>query len=224
MIMSIGIYKITSPSGKIYIGQSINVEIRKNQYKNFKSNKTNIGPKLYNSLQKYGFEKHQFEIIEECSLEQLNEREMYWGQYYNVLNESGLNLKIGESKGLCSEETKKKMSVAHKGNKKRLGCKMSDYSKSLIRIKNSKPKPKGFMSEEHKQKISQNSKGTIRNKNKTYRAKPIYQYDLQGNLLNEFQSAQEAGRYLGKSGNSIADCAAGRQKTAYGFIWEYKLQ
>jgi hypothetical protein len=52
--------------------------------------------------------------------------------------------------------------------------------------------------------------------------KIILQYDLQSNLLNEYQSAQEAGRCLGKSGNSIADCASGRQSTAYGFIWKYK--
>jgi predicted GIY-YIG superfamily endonuclease len=52
--------------------------------------------------------------------------------------------------------------------------------------------------------------------------KYILQYDLQDNLLNEYQSAQDAGRYLGKSGNSIADCAAGRQKTAYGYKWKYK--
>jgi hypothetical protein len=64
----------------------------------------------------------------------------------------------------------------------------------------------------------------LRGKSKNYLShyKLILQYDLQNNLLNEYQSAQEAGRCLGKSGNSIADCAAGRQKTAYGFIWKYK--
>ena len=52
--------------------------------------------------------------------------------------------------------------------------------------------------------------------------KPIFQYDLQDNFLNEYQSAQEAGRCLNKSGHSIADCASGRQKTAYGYKWKYK--
>lgn len=60
-------------------------------------------------------------------------------------------------------------------------------------------------------------------KNYLSKHKPILQYDLQDNLLNEYQSAQEAGKYLNKSGNSIADCAAGRQKTAYGFKWKYKF-
>ena len=85
------------------------------------------------------------------------------------------------------------------------------------------------------EKISKANKGRIiiwadkignahRGKPKNYLShyKPILQYDSQGNLINEYQSAQDAGRYLGKSGNSIADCASGRQKTAYGYKWKYK--
>lgn len=45
----IGIYKITSPSGKIYIGQSINIEKRWEKYQKYIENiKNQI--KLYNSL------------------------------------------------------------------------------------------------------------------------------------------------------------------------------
>ena len=50
----------------------------------------------------------------------------------------------------------------------------------------------------------------------------ITQYDLNMNIINEYKSANEAGRNINKSGNQIADCAAGRQKTAFGFIWKYK--
>jgi hypothetical protein len=46
----IGIYQIISPSGKIYIGQSINIEQRKLQY--LRLNRSCIGPKLYNSIKK----------------------------------------------------------------------------------------------------------------------------------------------------------------------------
>ena len=52
--------------------------------------------------------------------------------------------------------------------------------------------------------------------------KIILQYDNNNNLINQYNSATEAGKALNKSGNSIADCAAGRQKTAYGFTWKYK--
>lgn len=52
--------------------------------------------------------------------------------------------------------------------------------------------------------------------------KIIMQLDLEGNFIKEWHSATEAGKGLNKSGNSIADCASGRQKTAYGFKWKYK--
>ena len=47
----IGIYKITSPSGKIYIGQSKDIEKRFKAYKNLKCKGQ---PYIYRSLLKYG--------------------------------------------------------------------------------------------------------------------------------------------------------------------------
>ena len=106
----IGIYKITSPTDKIYIGQSTNINNRKYYYSSIKCDKQ---PKLYNSLLKYGWEQHIFEIVEECNLEQLNDKEIYWGMYYNVLGEDGLNLRLGDANGVCSEETKQKIGLTN---------------------------------------------------------------------------------------------------------------
>ena len=50
-----GIYKITSPSGGIYIGQSNDVIRRKWEYASIKCCDQ---PRLYNSLKKYGWNKH----------------------------------------------------------------------------------------------------------------------------------------------------------------------
>lgn len=84
-----GIYKITSPSNRIYIGQSRSIRQRFNSYKsNQKSNKLQI--KLFNSFQKYGVENHIFEIVEECSILQLNIRERFWQDFYDCLK-NGLN-------------------------------------------------------------------------------------------------------------------------------------
>jgi group I intron endonuclease len=74
----IGIYKITSLTNKVYIGQSVNIFKRKNSYK--KCNKNTIGYKIYNSINKHGWENHKHEIIEECTIEQLNEKETYYKQ------------------------------------------------------------------------------------------------------------------------------------------------
>ena len=58
-----GIYKITSPSGKVYIGQSIDIERRFRHYKRMVC-KDQV--KVYNSFLKYGVDAHIFEILELC--------------------------------------------------------------------------------------------------------------------------------------------------------------
>lgn len=107
----VGIYKITNPKGKIYIGQSIHINKRWDQYK---YNITSQQTKLYNSLKKYGYENHIFEIIEECSLEFLNEKEVYWKRYYlNLVNNKWSKVLFHDlydlGGGPKSKETIKKM-------------------------------------------------------------------------------------------------------------------
>jgi group I intron endonuclease len=112
----IGIYKITSPSNKVYIGQGVNIERRFKEYKRLDCKGQTI---LYNSLKKHGAENHTFEIIEECNVEDLNCRERFWQDEFDVLN-GGLNCVLTESKDrsrVMSDETKKKISEAHKGKK-----------------------------------------------------------------------------------------------------------
>ena len=92
----IGIYKITSPSGKIYIGQSIDIKKRWKRYANLSG--VEGQRRLYRSLKKYGFDNHNFEILIECDFEQLNELERYYQDIYNVLGENGLNCVLTESK------------------------------------------------------------------------------------------------------------------------------
>ena len=112
----IGIYKITSPSGRVYIGQSINLLRRETSYSKLQDCKHQT--RLYNSLVKYGFTTHIFEVIEQCTTEQLNERERHWQDFYDVLSENGLNCKLtktGDRSGHFSEESKQKNSNTNKG-------------------------------------------------------------------------------------------------------------
>ena len=104
----VGIYKIINPNGKIYIGQSINIEQRWN--KDYKTLRCKTQPKLYNSLKKYGPENHKFEIIEECNIEQLLERETSWKIFYKVLEIPSLCCKTDGRFGNLSQETKDKIS------------------------------------------------------------------------------------------------------------------
>jgi len=113
----IGIYKITSPSGRIYIGQSVDIDTRWIYYRNLTCKSQ---PKIYNSLKKYGAENHIFEIIEECGLEELNNKEGYWQDFYNSIHE-GLNCRrqsIDGDTGYDCQETKDKRRDALLGRKR----------------------------------------------------------------------------------------------------------
>jgi group I intron endonuclease len=61
----IGIYKIISPTNKIYIGQSIDIEKRWISYK--QNNNYQCQTRLKKSIEKYGIDQHQFIILEECT-------------------------------------------------------------------------------------------------------------------------------------------------------------
>lgn len=155
----VGIYKIINPKGKTYIGQSINIHKRLKVYNHL--NKVGIGPKLYNSLVKYGFDNHISEIIEECCIEQLNEREIYWKQHeLNKVDNDFSKVLFCElydkSGGPRNEITKQKISQKKLGQKhlEKTKCKISEAKKGKPSHRKGKK-----MSEESKQKISENNKG-----------------------------------------------------------------
>lgn len=90
----IGIYKITKKdNGKSYIGQSVDVSSRISQHKWKHDNSSPID----NAIAKNGHEAYTFEIIEECTLEELEEREKYWIAYYNTYKGFGYNCNEGGS-------------------------------------------------------------------------------------------------------------------------------
>lgn len=78
----IGIYKITCLSNnKVYIGSSSNIEMRWHRHRsNLKLNKSN--PNLQNSFNKYGLQNIKFEVIEECDISVLIEREQHYANEY----------------------------------------------------------------------------------------------------------------------------------------------
>ena len=90
----IGIYCITNLiNGKKYIGQSRNIEKRWKKHRrsiNSKNNKTY----LHNAFCKYGLDNFSFEVLEECKVEDLNEKEIYWISFYDTYK-NGYNLTLG---------------------------------------------------------------------------------------------------------------------------------
>lgn len=156
----IGIYKITSPSGRIYVGQSIDILTRWSSYIRWEG--ARLQPKLKRSFKKYGVDNHKFEIIEECVLDLLNERERYWQDHYDVLGKKGLNCvltKTDSKSGKMSKETILKKSLAVRGEKHpNWGKKLSP--ETCIKI--SEGQKGKTISEEHRKKISYANKGKPR--------------------------------------------------------------
>ena len=112
-----GIYKITSPTGRVYIGQSVDIKRRIRVYRYPEQAKSQR--KLYDSLNKYGYEKHKFEIVMQCDIEKLDEMEIFYIDAYNTFNtKHGLNCNHGGlSQAIHSEETKRRRSESNKGRK-----------------------------------------------------------------------------------------------------------
>ena len=90
----IGIYKITNLiNGKSYIGQSVNIQKRFNAHKSvaFNPNDKNYDYPLYCAIRKYGLENFTFEVLEECDISELNDKEVYYISKYNTHSKLGYN-------------------------------------------------------------------------------------------------------------------------------------
>lgn len=55
-------------------------------------------------------------------------------------------------------------------------------------------------------------------------SKIIYQYDINGNFIKKWFCQRDIQRELGFNEKCISNCAVGRQKTAYGYIWKQELK
>lgn len=163
--MTIGIYMIKNKiNNKMYIGKSKNIEYRfYNGHRKFLIKNNHANKHLQRSWNKYGEENFEFSIIEKCKEDCLNEREIYWINYYNSSNmEYGYNKTLGGDGGTFNEEIRKKMSISRKGripwNK---GIPLSDEHKLKLSILGS-GEGNPFYGKQHtietKQKISNSRK------------------------------------------------------------------
>jgi len=131
------IYKITNPKEAFYIGQTQNIKTREKRYKAALCKQQR---RIYNSIKKYGWDTHTFEVIQEleCTREDIHNLEIYYinlfQSFYGDNPEYGLNLTRGGKgiqglkwentphefkkervKRIVSDETRKKQSEARKG-------------------------------------------------------------------------------------------------------------
>ena len=86
-----GIYKITDlTTGKSYIGQSVDIKERFRQHIKSALTYGKATNKLYQTMQKSGIYNFIFEVLEEVPRDKLNEREIYWIEFYKT-KDLGLN-------------------------------------------------------------------------------------------------------------------------------------
>ena len=201
-----------NPKGFVYVGQSVNIERRFNQYKKMSNCKEQR--LLFNSFKKYGTDAHTFEVLEYCESKNLNKREQYYIDFFNALDRNfGLNIRNAGSNGKHSEGTKKKISEANKGKKR--------TKEQRIKISEAKKKnPTKFWlgkirSLEDVEKFKKSHLGKV-NSNK-----PIIQYDKNMNELNRFDGATDASRKLNISRSSIKNNLRKYCKTCNGSIFKY---
>ena len=149
-----GIYKITSPSGKVYIGQSRHVLLRWRDHKRDKKAKS----KLFYSLRKHGADAHVFKIIHQLpsDIDQiiLDNYEQLYMDLHSSCNVNLLNLRQAGSRGKLSEEAKAKLSKSLKGKtpwNKGIKTNHTPWNKGTVGVVK--------FSDETKRKISEANKG-----------------------------------------------------------------
>ena len=234
------IYKITSKEGKVYVGSTKDVKARERYYR---GGRCKGQRKLFFSIQKYGWNSHTFQIIEECDNSLQFIRERHWQDFYDVLGPKGLNCVLVGTDELPhshSQDTKNRMSESRKGIKKseEWQCKITvaitgkpksaDHKQKIsmtkkgiteseeTRKKKSLARIGKKHSEETKQKIRQASAG------KTLPGKSLTQYNLDGTLVRQWKHVEEVFLELGYSKSYIRDASRGAYgHIAFKQIWKY---
>lgn len=192
------VYIHTSPSGKKYVGQtgtSLKHRWRDGAgylYKN--KNGEYKQPAFAHAIIKYGWDNFSHEVVaSNLTKEEADNFEKLLIEKLNTVNaKNGYNCNSGGSNGSPSEQTKRKMSEALKGEKHFM------YGK--------------HHNDETKKKISESHKAIGRK---------IVQYDLNGNIIKIWNCIVDASNELSVDKSAIWRCCNGKSKTSCGFIWKY---
>ena len=201
------VYVHTSPSGKMYVGQTGKLpEERwgKGGKHYLKKNKGGeyVQRTFAHAISKYRWDNFSHEIIaSNLTKEESDNFEKVLIKKLNTMDSNyGYNIREGGSHGGLSEESRKKLSELNKGKRH---------------------------SKETRKKISESNKGRAlsdkaRKAFEEFRKRSkIVQYSLQGEFIKTWDSISEAGRELNIDISSIAKCCKGIHRYSGGYIWKY---
>lgn len=215
----IGIYKITNKiNNKSYIGQTHDIEKRfqDHRVRPFNSKSKDYNSVFYQAIRKYGIDNFSFEILEECATEELDEKEIYWINFYNTYigweNSNGYNMTIG-GYGIRKITQERVLELWREGlSQKEIAKIFSADSYTIHRyLCNGKVPEQEIIKRSYE-----------------YKSRKVNQYSLEGVLLNTFPSISAAVKSIktvfpkAKTADICYACDSNKpHTTAYGYIWKY---
>ena len=220
------IYKYTSPSGKSYIGQTIySLKERAKTSKGIGYSNCTI---FFRAIQKYGFENFKWEVLGEFLIENLDEKEKYFIEKENTLQPNGYNIKSGGAaafeKGKVRKERINQFNLngdfikSYESLRAAAEENNTTYQSISAVLRRIRPQHNNFIyrydGEPNPEPI----------KKAQTSGRTTAQYDLNGNLIQVYPSANAAAVAIGKNPNAarnIRAVCAGDRQTAYGFKWKY---
>lgn len=165
---------------------------------------------LYSAMKKYGTEHFFVEQLEEVEISKLEEREQYWINKLDTYN-NGYNATIGGDGKILYD----------------YDLFVQDYNNGML-VKEIAEK---YGCDVHTVIVALQAANINGNQNRIKRiSHSIKQFDKQGNFIQQFNSQNDAARYLieqGHKGSRTSICTnigrvlKGQRKTAEGYIWKY---
>lgn len=209
------IYKYTSPSGKSYIGQTVqSLEERARNGKGYR--KCGI---FYKAIIKYGFENFRVEILEEAPIDLLDEKEKEWISFFETQTPSGYNLTNGGEGGKTRQvyqydaETGQFMASYPSLTEAAKVNNLHDISYISDCLHNRRKASLGYCWSFEKYEKIDPVKWFSQEKRK------VYAYNLDGTFFREFDSVADAARFINGNRCDIKKVISKKMKKTGGYIW-----
>ena len=229
----IAVYRLSFDCGMFYIGSSINLKKRINQYRHNLSKRRDINKKLKAALMSHNSAK--IEIIEVCC----DEKEVRLREHFHIQENWGNPALLNRSKSafsnrtqVFSEDERYALGSAMRGkkltdeqrvlwSKVKKGIRHSDaHRKKISEAKKGVP-----LSNSHRMKLSEAKKGKpmpdhLKELRKNKTNIPVDKFDIKGNFISSYPSYTAAADSIGCKAGHIGEVVNGKYKSRSGFVFK----